>query len=457
MNSRQDTVGNALDDRIPELPANAYSQAAPAPLHDTQAERSDEAPTGYKRTEVGVIPSDWDVELLGNLFVFKNGLNKSKRFFGSGTPIVNYMDVFKNPGLRIGDLSGRVDLSPNEIRNYEVRLGDVFFTRTSETVEEIGMASVMLEEPCDTVFSGFVLRARSRDDRLDDHYKQYCFGSREIRSQIVLNATYTTRALTNGRSLSAVRVTLPPKSEQRAIAKALSDVDRFYTALEALIAKKRAVKQAAIHQLITGKSRLPGFSGKWETKRLGDIASFFKGSGLSKTDLSIDGERRCIHYGELFTVYGEQITKVRHGTNRKGEFFYSIRNDVLMPTSDVTPNGLATASCISVSGIIIGGDVLVIRIPEEITNGEFLAYAVKVYRDQVMQLVSGTTVFHLYGRDMAEFNFVVPPIDEQTSIVTVLSDMEAEIDKLEQYRSKTSALKQSMMQQLLTGRVRLHS
>ena len=210
-----------------------------------------------------------------------------------------------------------------------------------------------------------------------------------------------------------------------------------------------------MQQLLTGKSRLPGFSGVWETKRLGDIASFFKGSGLSKADLSLDGRRRCVHYGELFTVYGERITEVLHGTDREGIFFHSIRNDVLMPTSDVTPNGLATASCILASDIILGGDVLVIRVSESVLNGEFLAYAIKIHRDQVMQLVSGTTVFHLYGRDMANFSFAVPSVDEQTAIVAILSDMDAEIAALERRRDKTRAVKQGMMQQLLTGRVRL--
>ena len=206
---------------------------------------------------------------------------------------------------------------------------------------------------------------------------------------------------------------------------------------------------------MTGKTRLPGFGGEWETKRLGEIASFSKGRGLAKTDLSVDGRRRCVHYGELFTVYGERITEVLHGTDREGEFVYAMRNDVLMPTSDVTPNGLATASCILIPDVIIGGDILVIRAPESVINGEFLAYAIKTQRDQVMQLVSGTTVFHLYGRDMANFGFAVPPVDEQQAIATVLSDMDAEIAALERRLDKTRAIKQGMMQQLLTGSIRL--
>ena len=244
--------------------------------------------------------------------------------------------------------------------------------------------------------------------------------------------------------------------EQRAIAEVLSDVDGLLNALDALIAKKQAIKQAVMQQLLTGKTRLPGFSGTWETKRLGEIASFFKGSSLfTKTDMSLDGKKRCIHYGELFTTYGEYISQVLHGTDREEAFFLSVSNDVLMPASDVTPNGLATASCISESNVILGGDILVIRVPAETLNGVFLAYAIKINRSQIMQLVTGTTVYHLYGRDMANFSFTMPSIQEQNAIVDILSDMDAEIAALEQRRDKTLAIKQGMMQQLLTGRVRL--
>ena len=172
-----------------------------------------------------------------------------------------------------------------------------------------------------------------------------------------------------------------------------------------LIAKKRAVKQTAIQHLLTGKSRLPGFGRDWEIQRLGDIASFFKGSGLSKSDITPDGKRPCIHYGQLFTTYGERITKVISGTNLTGSYVLSIPNDVLMPASDVTPNGLATASCILLSDVILGGDVLIIRPSKNTLNGEFLAYVIKTHRDEILRLVSGTTVFHLYARDLSDFRF----------------------------------------------------
>jgi len=214
---------------------------------------------GYKQTEVGVIPEDWPTLRIGNLFGFKNGLNKAKEFFGAGTPIVNYMDVFSHPGLYKSEILGKVTVSADEIRAYGVRQGDVFFTRTSETVEEIGIAAVLLEDVDDGVFSGFVLRARpkSPDLGLNLLFKKYCFDSEIARKQITSTSSYTTRALTNGRLLSQVILPCPPKlEEQHAIAAVLSDMDAAISALETRRAKTQAIKQGMMQELLTGRVRL---------------------------------------------------------------------------------------------------------------------------------------------------------------------------------------------------------
>ena len=241
----------------------------------------------------------------------------------------------------------------------------------------------------------------------DNHFVAHCFQSHIIKRQIRQHLGATINQITN-KSLNSFEVPFPPLSERHAVTEALRDVDALLGGLDRLIAKKRDLKQAVMQQLLTGRTRLPGFDGEWGMIRLGDIVSFLKGSGLSKADLALDGKRRCVHYGELFTTYGECITEVLHGTDREESFVHSHCNDVLMPTSDVTPRGLATASCIRVSDIILGGDILVIRPPAEILNGEFLAHSIRANRDQVLQFVSGTTVFHLYGRDMANFCFPCP-------------------------------------------------
>ena len=426
-------------------------------LGDGRRALSEDVPVGYKRTEVGVIPEEWDIMQLADVCTSQGivrgpfgGSLKKEAFTTSGFKVYEQRNaIYKN--CEIG--SYFVDQSKYaEMHRFSVSPGD-FIISCSGT---IGRIFQIPREAPQGIINQALLKLTTDQKVVCDRYFYILFGWDEFQMRIIDSTQGG--AMKNLVGMDVFRTTpvvLPPLPEQRAIAETLSDVDELLGSLEKLIAKKRAIKQAAMQQLLTGKTRLPGFSGAWETTRLGEIATFFKGSGLSKADLSLDGRRRCIHYGELFTVYDERVTTVIHGTDREGMFFHSVRNDVLMPTSDVTPNGLATASCILVSDILIGGDVLVIRVPESVLKGEFLAYAIKVNRDQVMQLVSGTTVFHLYGRDMANFSFAVPRVEEQSAIAAVLSDMDADIAALERRRDKTRAIKQGMMQELLTGRVRL--
>ncbi|MEW8957438.1 MAG: hypothetical protein AB2369_12995, partial [Clostridium sp.] len=108
---------------------------------------------GYSKKDVGSIPNEWQVKTIGELFEFKNGLNKEKEFFGKGTKIINYVDVFKNRALDNNIIQGLVEVSEKEKQLFNTKKGDVFFTRTSETVDEIGMTSVLLENINDLVYS----------------------------------------------------------------------------------------------------------------------------------------------------------------------------------------------------------------------------------------------------------------------------------------------------------------
>ena len=268
-----------------------------------------ELKSGYKQTEVGVIPEDWDIRKIGDFLDFKNGLNKSKEFFGHGTPILNYVDVFKNCGLAKVDIKGKVEVSRDETRNFSAKVGDVFFTRTSEVVEEIGLTAVLLEEIDDAVFSGFLLRGRPQtsDIELGLGYRKFCFRQELVRHQIISTSSYTTRALTNGKLLSKILVPLPPtKKEQEAIAGALSDADELIASLEQLIEKKRMIKQGAMQELLTGKKRLPGFQQKpgykqtevgeipedWEVSTLGIICRTITTGKLDANAMVPNGQYR---------------------------------------------------------------------------------------------------------------------------------------------------------------------
>jgi type I restriction enzyme, S subunit len=199
---------------------------------------------------------EWEEKPLGELFEFKNGLNKGAEFFGFGTPIVNYMDVFQKEAVYSGGLKGRVSVNPSELKTFDVRKGDVLFTRTSETANEVGMAAVVHDDVVDTVFSGFLLRARPKNNLLCNEYKAFCFSATSIRSQIISKASYTTRALTNGRTLSAIQMQIPPLGEQRAIALSLSEMNDEIIALEKRRDKSLLLKQGMMQQLLTGRIRL---------------------------------------------------------------------------------------------------------------------------------------------------------------------------------------------------------
>lgn len=180
---------------------------------------------------------------LGELFVFKNGLNKGKEFFGSGTPIVNYTDVYRNNKISANVLRGKVRVSPEEKERYGVQIGDVFFTRTSETQEEIGKTSVLLDEVKDGVFSGFVLRARPITKLLLPEYCAYCFESTTFRRDIVRYSTYTTRALTNGSALSKLKIPVPSLEIQSRIVQVLDNFDTVCNDLNIGLPKEIELRQ----------------------------------------------------------------------------------------------------------------------------------------------------------------------------------------------------------------------
>lgn len=249
--SEQRSIAEALGDADARI---AALEALIAKKRDLKQATMQQLLTGKNR--LPGFSKNWNDVPLGDLFIFKNGLNKAKEFFGHGSPIINYMDVFGSAGIKAHEVLGKVSVTTDEIRTYGAQKGDVFFTRTSETTDEIGISSVLLETVPNCVFSGFVLRARPKNQMLEDQFKQYCFSSRHVRDQIIASASYTTRALTNGRNLSSVRMAIPETDEQIAIAEVLSDMDDEITALEAEAEKARAIKQGMTQILLTGKTRL---------------------------------------------------------------------------------------------------------------------------------------------------------------------------------------------------------
>jgi type I restriction enzyme, S subunit len=209
------------------------------------------------RTRLSGYRDPWTRTELGNLLAFKNGLNKSREYFGEGTPIVNFMDVMGGPLITTDDIAGRVTLTKDEIARFSAKIGDLFFTRTSETVDEVGTAAALVDNIPNATFSGFILRGRPKVDTVDSRFLAYLFQLGHVRRQVTSVATYTTRALTNGQSLGRVIIDLPKGTEQREIIEVITDADCEIELLQKRIEKARAIKAGMMQELLSGRTRLP--------------------------------------------------------------------------------------------------------------------------------------------------------------------------------------------------------
>jgi type I restriction enzyme S subunit len=245
--------------------------------------------------------------------------------------------------------------------------------------------------------------------------------------------------------------------EQRAIATALSDVDALLDGLARLIAKKRDLKQATMQQLLTGQTRLPGFSGGWEVKRLGEIGQFLKGSGVKKDEAS-SGILPCIRYGELYTHHNEVIREFNSWISPEvaNTALKLRKGDLLFAGSGETKEEIGKcASFVSDCEAYAGGDIVILR-PVDV-DPTFMGYYcnTRFINTQKASKGQGDAVVHISATALASISVVIPHLAEQTAIAAILSDLDAELAALEARLTKTRALKQAMMQELLTGRIRL--
>jgi type I restriction enzyme S subunit len=244
--------------------------------------------------------------------------------------------------------------------------------------------------------------------------------------------------------------------EQRAISFVHADVDAFIAALQRLIAKKEAIREAMVQELMSGSTRLPGFADQWPEVTLSAVATGLRGAGLSKEAVVPSGSKPCILYGELFTTYGRRIGNVVSRTNT-GLGIDSQAGDVLIPGSTTTiARDLATASALHTPGVLLGGDINIVR-PGKLIDPDWLAYYV-TYRlpGRIAEIAQGTTIKHLYVKDILRCRIALPTVEEQREIVAALLDVEEEVSILRRRLKKGGEIRQGIMQQLPTGRTRFY-
>lgn len=415
-----------------------------------------EVKTGYKQTEVGVIPEDWDVKTLGEIGEALIGLTyKPTDVRQHGTLVLRSSNI-QNDALAFDD-NVFVDTAIQE--RIMVLSDDVLICVRNGSRDLIGKSALLDGRTKGMTFGAFMAVYRSRIGKL----ASYLFQSAILKRQINEHLGATINQITN-KSINAFRIPVPPLPEQRAIATALSDVDGLLGGLDRLIAKKRDLKQAAMQQLLTGQTRLPGFHGEWEVKRLGDFGKCLRGvSYKGDSDLSTHDTphtKRLLRSNNVqnAVVVTDEVQFVSGARVSAHQILQ--QDDILICMANGSKALVGKAGIFMLSDgheYTFGAFMGCFRTNATESNPAFVFYLFLTarYRDYINNLLAGSSINNLRPSSIELLEFSTPPHPEQTAIASVLSEMDGELAVLEQRREKTRALKQAMMQELLTGRTRL--
>ncbi len=417
---------------------------------------------GYKQTEVGVIPEEWEISTVGREFSVQLGkMLDAERNVGVAKPYLGNRAV-QWDRIDIDNLP-TVPMTRSDLERFRLQRGDLLVCEGGE----VGRAAIWdgpLEE-C------YYQKALHRLRPLGDFCPRLMVAILQQWSARGLLANFVTQTsiahLPRDKFIE-VPIPRPPVREQRAIAAALSDVDALLGGLDRLIAKKRDLKQATMQQLLTGQTRLPGFHGTWDVKRLGDLFKFSGGYSASRDQLSTKGY--CyLHYGDIHGATRTYVDTAAHYQDipKLDIPLKRISADSLLEDGDVvfvdaSEDDEGTSKHIVVVNkanvpFISGLHTIVAKPRTAELAHEYRRYCFQTaaIRQQFLFYAVGTKVSGISKTNIPKLTLPVPSVLEQTAIAAVLSDMDAELSALQARRDKTRALKRATMQELLTGRLRL--
>lgn len=411
---------------------------------------------GYKLTEVGVIPADWIFGPVGGLLErVKSGLSRRLQEQDVGIPVLTSGNI-QDSRLVTDELKYWYMIDPQgaNVENYILDDGDILLCFIN-SISQIGKPCIFKDIGRPSIYTTNIFRIVV-SKQWDSQFVYFLFSSKAFQDslQLIVKPAINQASFTKADFLR-ISVPFPPdESEQRAIATALSDVDELLAKLDALIAKKRDLKVATMQQLLTGQTRLPGFSGEWQVRRLGDVTDVDPENLAGNT--AIDYEFNYISLDDVdqgvLRSYSEQLFITAPSRARRKLKL----GDVLVST--VRPNLQSHLHFKNdAPHWICSTGFAVVRCRSGVTNSAYVfahIFGAGVSR-QIETLLTGSSYPAINSRDVRALEIPLPPYEEQTAIATVLSDMDTELTALEARRDKTRALKQGMMQELLTGRIRL--
>jgi type I restriction enzyme S subunit len=405
---------------------------------------------GYKQTEIGVIPEEWEVKPLSAItdkIMVGIASAATHAYRTTGVP------MFRNQNIKNGHLddSDLLFVSPEYevvFKNKRLRSGDLLTMRTGYP----GVTAIVPPR-YDSAQSFTTLITRPKQREAESAYLCHYINSEIGQLFFTQSQIGGAQKNVNAGTLRGMPIPLPKPPEQRAIAEALSDVDGLLGALDRLIAKKRDLKQATMQQLLTGQTRLPGFEGEWEETTLGEIAKIQRGASPRPID------------NPVWFDQNSSIGWVRISDVTRSGMFLTETTQKLSPLGVQHSRPVATGTLIMSICATVGRPIIT-QIDVCIHDG-FVVFD-SIQADQLFVYYFLKWIepdWSKHGQTGSQMNLntalitgtpiSLPPLPEQRAIAEVLSEMDAELAGLEQRREKTRALKQGMMQELLTGRTRL--
>lgn len=417
---------------------------------------------GYKQTALGLIPENWEYGPLERFWNILDCKHVTAEFFESGYPLVSIREVQS----RFVDLS-----SPKFTSEYYYSLlieggrkplsGDLILSRNA-TVGEVAQVT---EWHPPFAMGQDVCLLRRKNPAYSTDYLQSLFRSSIIQNQINDAMVGSTFKRVNVEQIRGLIIPFPNIFEQTKIADSLQIMDALICSLDQLIAKKRDIQQAAMHQLLTGQRRLPDFSGEWKVKRLGDHLSFLRNGANSRAELTIEGDVRYLHYGDIHGSQHQHLNPAKTFMpclpHEKAKRLDRLENGDLV-FSDASEDLDGVGKSVEVQlledmELVSGLHTIAVRFNKNVMADGFKAYLqfIPAFRSHLRQLAAGTKVYATNRAHIASAELEIPEIEEQIAISTILSDMDTELSSLEARCDKARELKQGMMQELLTGRIRL--
>jgi type I restriction enzyme, S subunit len=388
---------------------------------------------------------EWNTKKLNEVTTYVDYRGKSPQKSESGIFLVTAKNIKK--GFIDYESSKEYVLEEDYqeiMKRGKPQIGDVLLTTEAPlgNVAQIDNENIALAQRV-IKFSG--------KENLDNTFLKHYFLSDKFQNLLESKAIGTTVLGIQGKVLHQLPLQIPEKLEQQKIASFLSAVD---TKIDQLTRKKELLelyKKGMMQKIFSQELRFKANDGseftEWEEKRLGEIATFFKGSGISKDNISENGNLECIRYGELYTYYKETIHEAISKTNLdKNGLVLSQKNDIIIPSSGETAIDLATASCVLKDGIALGGDLNIIRTQQ---NGVFLSYYLNnAKKIEIASLAQGSSVIHLYSTHLKVLKLQLPSFLEQTKIANFLSAIDTKIDFVAKQLDEAKNFKKGLLQQM---------